>query len=45
VWSGHCDDITAAANAPTRDELLAKILAMALDVLPENDPDVDLTVA
>ena len=41
VWSGHCDDIPAAADAPTLDELLAKISAMALDLLPENHPDVD----
>ena len=25
VWSGHCDDIPAAADAPTLDELLDKI--------------------
>jgi hypothetical protein len=31
VWSGHCDDIPAAADAPTLDELLEKISAMALD--------------
>jgi len=41
VWSGHCDDIPAAADAPTLDELLAKITAMALDLLPDNHPDVD----
>src|SRR5665213_639860 len=41
VWSGHCDDIPAAADAPTLDELLAKISAMALDVLPDNHPDAD----
>ena len=41
VWSGHCDDIPAAADAPTLDELLAKISAMALDLLPDNHPDVD----
>jgi hypothetical protein len=35
VWTGHCDDIPAAADAPTLDELLAKISAMALDLLPE----------
>ncbi len=29
VWSGHCDDIPAAADASTLDELLAKISAMA----------------
>ena len=34
VWSGHCDDIPAAADAPTLDELLAKIAAMALDPVP-----------
>jgi hypothetical protein len=27
--------------APTLDELLAKILALALDLLPDNHPDVD----
>ena len=41
VWSGHCDDIPAAADAPTLDELLAKISAMALDLLPDNQPGVD----
>jgi hypothetical protein len=41
VWTGHCDDIPAAADAPTLDELLVKILAMALDVLPDNHPGVD----
>ena len=41
VWSGHSDDIPAAADAPTLDELLAKISAMALDLLPDNHPDVD----
>jgi hypothetical protein len=41
VWSGHCDDIPAAADAPTPDELLAKISAIALDLLPENHPDVE----
>ena len=25
VWSGHCDDIPAAADAASLDELLAKI--------------------
>ena len=42
VWSGHCDEIPAAADAPTLDELLAKISAMALDLLPDNHPGVDL---
>lgn len=41
VWSGHCDDLPAAADAPTLDELLAKITAMTLDVLPDNHPGVD----
>jgi hypothetical protein len=41
VRSGHCDDIPAAADAPTLDELLAKITAMAVDLLPDNHPDVD----
>jgi hypothetical protein len=40
VWSGHCDDIPAAADAPTLDELLKKISAMALDLLPDHHPDV-----
>lgn len=41
VWSGHADEIPAAADAPTLDELLAKISAMAMDLLPDNHPDVD----
>jgi len=42
VWSGHSDDIPAAADdAPTLDELLVKISAMALDLLPENHPEID----
>ena len=41
VWTGHCDDIPAAADAPTLDKLLAKIFAMALDLLPDNHPGVD----
>ena len=41
LWSGHCDDIPAAADAASLDELLAKISAMALDVLPDNHPDID----
>jgi hypothetical protein len=41
VWSGHCDDILAAADAPTLDELLGKVSAMALDLLPDNHPDID----
>lgn len=41
VWSGHCDDIPAAADAPTLDDLLAKMSAMALDLLSDNHPNVD----
>ena len=41
VWSGHCDEIPAAADAPTLDALLAKISAIALDLLPDNHPGVD----
>ena len=41
VWTGHCDDIPAAADAPSLDALLAKISAMALDLLPDNHPEVD----
>lgn len=40
VWTGHCEAIPAAADAPTLDELLAKISAMALDLLPDNHPGV-----
>ncbi len=40
VWSGHCDDIPAAADAATLDELLSKLTAMTLDVLPDNHPGV-----
>jgi len=40
VWAGHCDDIPAAADAATLEELLAKISAMALDLLPDNHPNV-----
>jgi hypothetical protein len=41
VWSGHCDEIPAAADAPTLDEMLDKISHMALDVAPDNHPGVD----
>ena len=41
VWSGHCDDIPAAADASSLDELLAKMSAMTLDLLPDNHPEVD----
>ena len=40
VWSGSCDEIPAAADAPTLDELLAKISRIALDLAPDNHPDV-----
>jgi hypothetical protein len=40
VWTGSCDEIPAAADAPTLDELLAKISRMALDLAPDNHPDV-----
>ncbi|WP_299813002.1 DUF1902 domain-containing protein [Tardiphaga sp.] len=40
MWRDHCDDIPAAADADTLDELLAKISTMALDPLPDNHPDV-----
>jgi hypothetical protein len=45
VWTGHCDDIPAAADAPTLDELLAKISAMTLDLLPGNFPGFDPALA
>jgi hypothetical protein len=38
VWSGHCDEIPAAADAPTLDELLEKVSRMALDLAPDNYP-------
>ena len=41
MWSGHCDDIPAAADAPTLDQLLEKMSSMALDLLPDNHPGVD----
>jgi Domain of unknown function (DUF1902) len=41
VWTGQCDDIPAAADAPTLDRLLETIAAMALDLLPDNHPDAD----
>lgn len=41
VWSGHCDDIPAAADAPTLDGLLAVISAITLDLLPDNHPGLD----
>ena len=41
VWSGHCDEIPAAADAPTLDGLLTKISEMALDLAPDNHPHID----
>jgi hypothetical protein len=41
VWTGQCDAIPAAADAHTLDELLAKISAITLDLLPDNHPGVD----
>ena len=41
VWSGHCDEIPAAADAPTLDGVLEKINAMTMDLLPDNYPGVD----
>ena len=41
VWSGHCDDIPAAADAATLDALLSKISVMALDLLADNHPEID----
>ncbi len=41
VWSGHCDDIPAAADASTLDELLDKMSAMALDPRADNHPGLD----
>lgn len=40
VWSGHCDDIPAAADDKTLDGLIAKISRMALDLAPDNHPGV-----
>lgn len=41
VWSGNCDEIPAAADAPTLDDLLEKISCMALDVVPLNHPGLE----
>ena len=38
---GYSDAIPAAADAPTLDELLAKISMMVVELLPEHHPDVD----
>ena len=41
AWSGYCDEIPAAADAPTLDELLEKVSLMALDLAQDNYPKVD----
>jgi len=41
VWSGQCDAIPAAADAPTLDGVLSKINAMAMDLLPDNHPGIE----
>ncbi|MBX3576601.1 MAG: DUF1902 domain-containing protein [Rhizobiaceae bacterium] len=41
VWSGACDEIPAAADAPTLDELLDKASQIAMDLLPDNHPEID----
>jgi hypothetical protein len=41
AWSGYCDEIPAAADAPTLDDLLEKVSRMALDLAPDNHPDVE----
>jgi hypothetical protein len=41
VWSGACDEIPAAAESAKLDELLEKVSQMALDLAPDNHPDVD----
>jgi hypothetical protein len=40
TWSGHYDGVPAAPDASTLDEVGANISAMALDLLPENNPGV-----
>jgi Domain of unknown function (DUF1902) len=41
VWSGHCDEIPAAADAPTLDGLMDKISQIALDLAPDNHPGIE----
>jgi hypothetical protein len=41
VWMGSCDAIPASAEGTTLDELLARMSAMTVDVLPDNHPDLD----
>jgi hypothetical protein len=40
VWSGYCDAIPVAADAPTRDALLDKMREMVIDVLSDNRPEL-----
>jgi len=40
VWKGTAEAIPASAEAATLDEVLTKISAIALEVLPANYPDV-----
>jgi len=41
VRSGYCDKIPAAADSPTLDGLMEKISRMALDLAPDNRPDIE----
>jgi hypothetical protein len=41
VWSGHCDEIPAAADSPTLDGLMEKISRMTVDLAPDNHPDIE----
>lgn len=47
VWSGHCDDIPAAANAPMLDALLTSVygdfIALPATSRPQTDNAVALT--
>ncbi len=43
VWTGFNDVIPVAADAPTVEELLLKLHAMMLNVLPDNFPDIDIS--
>jgi hypothetical protein len=41
VWTGHCDEIPAAADSATLDGLTEKISRIALDLATDNHPDLD----
>ena len=41
VWSGHCDESPPAFDPPTLDGLMEKISRMALDLAPDNHPDIE----